>query len=144
MKKLVLSLMLTISMVVSFTACKTQKLETGGAYAPIAADGTQIIAPDMGLYAADSAFKLTHTAVNIVFEFERDNRALLKSISPDIKQTLDDLRPQAVVCWQAYAKARRAYLENPTPAGLDRLQSILSKMNQVLNAANAVIPKENP
>jgi len=144
MRKLFFTFTLALAMVAGFTACKTQKLETGGAYAPIAADGTQVIAPDLGLYAADSAFKLAHTAVNIAFEFERDNRAFLKTISPEIKKSLDDLRPQAVACWVAYAKARTAYLQYPTPAGLDRLASITGKMTQLLNAANAVIPKEQP
>ncbi len=107
------------------------------------AQGAALAQPDMALFTADSAFKLAYTGIDLVFAFERDNRAMLKALSPDIKATIDIVRPQAVACRNAYAKARTTYIANPTPAGLDRLNSVISKIQQLTLTAQAVLPKPN-
>ena len=133
--------------------CKSGKLEQGGAYAPAVttvttgSDGQTVtntvamIAPDPGLFFADSAFDLTYTVIDNVFTFERDNRLLLWRLSPDIKHTLDKLRPEAVKVRDQFVTARRAYLAAPTPAGLTVLESALAKAQQLSMAAQAVLPQ---
>jgi hypothetical protein len=74
-----------------------------------------------------------------VFRFERDNRDNLWKLSPDIKHTLDKIRPDAAQAVQTYAAARKAYIANPTPTGLSMLNTILAKVQQVSAAAAAAV-----
>lgn len=114
--------------------CKST-LEEGGAYAPVGQ------APDKAFFATDAAFDLAYSAVDAAFNFEKANRQLLWQISPDIKHSLDKLRPQALLIAREYTTARKAYLSNPTPAGLTTLQTILGRMQQTSTAIQAVLPK---
>lgn len=111
------------------------KLETGGAYAPTGQ------APDKAFFVADAAYDLAYGAMDGAFKFEKQNRALLWQISPQIKHTLDKLRPQALVVAREYTAARRAYLANPTASGLSTLQTVLNRLQQVSAAATAALPK---
>lgn len=130
------------------TACKT-KLAQGGAYAPgtwtTNADNSTTFAPsqaaDPVFYQVDAAFNLAYSAIDGVFNFERDNRAYLWSVSHNIKHVLDDIRPKALDASQRFLKARRIYLSNPTPAGLSNLQTILTEIQSLSTAATAVVPK---
>jgi hypothetical protein len=124
--------------------CAT-KLEQGGAYAPITtnADGTVMATaqPDIGLFAADASFDLAVSALDTAFKFERDNRALLWKISPEIKHGMDAIRPKAVEVKLKYAVARSAYLANPIAPSLDTLQQVLAEAKALSAAAQAVLPK---
>lgn len=133
-----------------FIGCKAT-LEPGGAYAPARvtlstnADGTlaNAVMADKGLYLVDASFDLAYQTAQTVFETERKNRAFLQSLSPDIKKTLDQLRPQVVLAVKKFAVARTAYQQSPTPAGLSSLQTILSELQQISAAAQAVaIPQD--
>lgn len=132
----------------AFTGCAS-KLQSGGAYAPtktvIENGQTNIVAtaaPDKAFFVADAAFDLAYSAVDAAFNFERNNRLLLWRISPEIKHTLDKIRPQAFNAAQTYALARDGYMANPTPAGLDGVRNALGKMQQISAAAQAVLPKD--
>jgi len=116
-------------------------LAPGGAYAPVDANGNPIQAPDMVFYNIDAAYDLAYSTVDAAFRFERDNRTLLWKVSPQIKHTLDSIRPQAVSANADYLRARAAYMANPTPAGLTALQTVLSKISQLATAAAAALPK---
>lgn len=107
-------------------------LEPGGAYTP---EGQ---APDKVLYSLDSAYDASKSMCDLVMSYELNNEALLWSISPEIKHTLDKIRPQAWASFTAYHTARKAYLEHPTPAELDTLKEALSRLQQVAAAANAI------
>lgn len=130
------------------TGCKGP-LEPGGAYAPIVLSTntagviTTNVVADRGLYTADSGFVAGEAVLGLAFRFERNNRALLWKISPDIKHGLDKIRPDAEMAVQSYKSARIAYLANPTPAGLDLLNTILAKVTQYAAAAQAVINTVN-
>jgi hypothetical protein len=128
------------------SGCKSAKLEPGGAYAPVTtnADGTTTAtqAPDLALFEVDSAFDLAYTATDAVFNIERSNRQMLWSISPQIKHTLDGIRPQAVDAKKRYALARKAYLANPVPANLDALNTVLATMKNLSSAAAAALPNQ--
>lgn len=125
--------------------CK-HTLQPGGAYAPITVttntagvvvtNATAL--PDLTFYEVDAAFSMAYAALDGVFTWERDNRAVLWSISPQIKKTLDGIRPTAAQIVKDYAVARAAYKANPTPAGLATLQTILAKAQQLQAAAAAV------
>ena len=115
------------------TGCKST-LETGGAYAQTNA------APDRVFFETDAAFNLAYSAVDGALKFERENRALLWRVSPQIKHTLDGIRPQAFQAAKDYAVARSAYLLAPAPAGLTTLQTILARIQQFSAAAVAVLP----
>lgn len=147
-----LLLIFSLSLCLGFgLGCKgSGTLEQGGSYAPAvqqidpttgATNWLATAAPDKGLFIVDSAFDLAFTTVNSIFELERANRQLLWGISPDIKHTLDSIRPQAVEAVQKYGLARRAYLASPTPAGLTSLQTILFQIQNLASSAQSVMPK---
>jgi hypothetical protein len=124
----------------AFTGCKAS-LQTGGAYAPVDAAGAATVQPDMSFYVADAAYNLAYSVVDAAFKFEYDNRALLWKASPQIKHTLDGVRPQAVAANLEWAKARQVYMLNPVPANLSALQAILAKVQQLAQTATSVLPK---
>ncbi len=125
--------------------CAT-RLETGGAYAPapITNEVTGVVtaspAPDPGLFAVDTTADFLFTTIQAVFKLERDNRNLFWKISPNIKHTLDGIRPQAKQAVEDFGKARTVYLANPTPAGLSTLDTILGQLKAFSSAVQAVIP----
>lgn len=128
--------------------CKST-LEPGGAYAPAVTnvvDGvTNVVAtaaPDKAFYAVDSAFLLAYSATDAVFAFERNNRQFLWELSPEIKHTVDKIRPEAVAVRNQYAAARAAYIANPTPAGLSQLEEALAQANRISSALQSVLPKK--
>ncbi len=128
----------------AFSGCKTN-LEPGGAYAPlqtnvVAGVTTVTSTADTVLFGIDSTFSFLYDTTEAVFKLERDNRALFRSISPAIKQTLDGIRPDAALAVVDFAKARKAYKANPTPAAADLLDTILARLKQVSAAAQAVVP----
>lgn len=128
--------------------CQNGRLEQGGAYAPATttvdsngvATVTATAAPDLAFYQVDAAFDLAVSAVDFVFKFERENRAYLWGLDHNIKKTLDSIRPDAQDAKVKYALARDAYAKNPTPAGLNTLQAVLAKTQQIVSAVNAVLP----
>lgn len=117
------------------TGCKNTnaRLEPGGAYT--------VPAPDYAFYAIDASYDLAYSSIDAAFKFEYDNRAYLFGISPQIKHTLDSIRPQAADANKQYLLARAAYISNPTPAGLTGLQAILTKVQQFASAIAAILPK---
>jgi hypothetical protein len=129
-----------------------QHLENGGAYAPgtnivaTTADGTSTTnfvaasASDLAFFQVESAFDFAYSTIDAVFTIERDNRLLLWKISPDIKHTLDKLRPEAVEIRNDYIKARIAYQANPVPANLSQMQTILARIENTAAAVQAAIP----
>lgn len=143
-----------LTLIATLTACSSPKLELGGAYAPAAtnvtagADGVlttnvvSTVAPDIAFFTVDSAFLLAHSAIDAVFTIEKTNRQLLWQVSPDIKHTIDAIRPKAVEIVKQYAIARAVYKAHPTPAGLTTLEEILARANQVSAALQAVIPAQ--
>jgi hypothetical protein len=124
------------------TACNTARLEPGGAYAPATTNSAgQVIytqQPDLAFYTTDAAYDLAYSAIDAAFKFERDNRAMLWQISPQIKHSLDSIRPQAVEANARYLAARAAYMAHPVPANLGALQRILSEVQSLTAAARAI------
>jgi hypothetical protein len=139
-----LALSLVFSIVCLFASVGCHKtLEPGGAYSPSitnATTGAVTSSPDMAFYTVDSAFYLAYTSLDTVFAIERDNRAALFKLSPAIKHTLDSIRPTALAVAQEYARARTAYIANPTPAGLTGLQLYLARIQQLVVSAQAALP----
>lgn len=124
--------------------CK-HTLQPGGAYAPVTVTTntsgvvvTNTALADLTFYEVDAAFSMAYAALDGVFTWERDNRVAVWAISPQIKKTLDSIRPQAAEAVKQFAVARAAYKANPTPAGLATLQTILAKAQQLQSAAAAV------
>jgi hypothetical protein len=97
----------------------------------------------MPFYVVDGAFNLAYATVDAAFKFEYDNRLRLWALSPDIKKTLDTIRPEAAKVVLTYATARTAYLKNPTVAGLSDLQLALTTVQRLATTALATIPKGN-
>lgn len=118
-------------------SCTSNKLQPGGAYAPT--NTVVAVAPDIGFYTVESSFLLAESVVQTAFKFERDNRDMLWKISPDIKHTLDKIRPVSVEAIQRYAAARAVYKANPIPANLSTMQELLQKMQQLAASAQAAI-----
>lgn len=140
MKKLCSFLAVLALSIGLWTGCKST-LAPGGAYAPTStnAAGVVVTSPDIGLYTADSAFAASYSILDLAFRFERDNRDMLWKISPSIKHTIDGIRPGAETAVQAYKAARADYLKHPSPQGLDLMNSIITKIQQVASAASAAI-----
>lgn len=140
-------------MAIALVACRSV-LERGGAYAPgtfvVATNDSGVVvtnfiaisAPNRAFYIADASYDLAYSAVDAAFEFERKNRDMLWRLSPSIKKTLDDLRPKAWDVNVKWAKARQAYLMNPTPDGLTDLQRTLAELQNISNAARATLPSQ--
>lgn len=122
----------------TFTGCKTPRLEVGGVYAPTNSVG-EVIYNDIGLALADTAYKFSYETVLAAFQFERDNRQAIWELSSTVKRDLDQLRPKVVEIDRRWAAARRVYKANPTPAGLSTLQTILSEINRIVPAVQAKI-----
>ena len=144
---LVLAIASFLIATIPMTGCKTNRLEPGGAYAPatpVVTDGATnwvaTVAPDPVFYSTDVAFDFAYTIVDTAFTFEKNNRALLWSLSPEIKGTLDKLRPQAAAVVSAYTNARRNYILHPTPAGLGQLQTLLTQLQNISSAAQVALP----
>lgn len=123
-------------------------LAPGGAYAPIdvtvvgGISTTNVLrAPDYVFFEVDSAFDLAESSIQGVFKFERDNRPWLWSISPDIKKTLDRMRPGTWAVITKYTKARAAYKANPTPANLATLEGLTGQIKTLVDIAIAVLPQ---
>lgn len=149
MKKLI-----PLFLVVAVAGCgifAKNRLEKGGPYSGYAfaystnATGqvtTNIVlvsASNYPFFAVDSSFELSWSVVNAAFTFERNNRKLLWEVSPNIKHTLDKLRPQAWSVWKSYAAARTVYKANPIPANLTAMQQILAQMQAIAASAQAAI-----
>jgi hypothetical protein len=138
--------MLALALLASapLSGCKST-LEPGGAYAPTTTDAQGVVtasqAPDKAFYIVDSTFALAYDTIQSVFKYERDNRVALFQISPDIKHSLDSIRPAVTDGVRKYTEARAVYKANPTPAGLDALHAALAKIQQLTTTATAVLPK---
>lgn len=131
--RIFLLLWLAVSLSIFSTACKST-LAPGGAYAP------PDQSPDMAFYTIDASYDLAYSSLDAAFKFERDNRIMLWKVSPDIKHTLDKIRPQAVTINGQYLSARAVYMANPVPSGMNGLQAILSKIQQLAATATSALP----
>ena len=115
-------------------ACKTARLEPGGVYAPTNELG-QVVYADTGLALADASYQLAYDTVSAVLKFERDNRATIWALSPEVKKALDKVREQGNALNLRWAEARYLYKQNPTPAGLTALQTILAEIQRLVPVA---------
>lgn len=131
-----------MSLALLFSGCKTAKLEAGGVYAPTNAVG-QVVANDVGLALADASYKLAYDTALAVFRFERNHRAEIYRLSPQVKTELDKLRPQVVAIDRRWALARQAYKANPTPSGLTTLQTILAEAQRLLPVVQSQLAPMN-
>lgn len=137
------------------TGCKT-RLAQGGAYAPgtttITTDlngvtSTNFVAtaaPDKAFYLVDADYDLAYATLDAAFTFEKENRDALWKVSPEIKHTLDSIRPQAWIVNLQWAAARKVYAANPIPAGLSNLQTYLAQIKNLATAAQAAIAAGKP
>lgn len=143
MKKIILIVLLALSI----TGC-TNKLQTGGAYSPITTNAAGIIiestTPEYAFFVTDLSFSTAYSAVDAAFTFEKNNRDMLWKISPNIKHTLDKIRPQAWNVVVRYSAARKVYIANPTPPGLTVLQQILTEVQKLSASAIAALPATSP
>lgn len=141
--KLCAAMLLLPIMILCWEGC-AHKLELGGAYRPATTNAAGIVVdastPDYAFFSVDLAFSTAYSAVDAVFKFERDNRVALWKVSPNIKHTLDNLRPKVWDVVRRYARARKAYLSNPLPAGLTTLQTVLGEIQKLAGAAARVVP----
>jgi hypothetical protein len=135
----------------AWSGCNKSTLAPGGAYAPATfvtnADGTvtttQTVMSDMAFYITEASFLLAASTIDTAFRFEAENEMMLWRISPEIKHTMDKIRPDATQAVMAYKAARNEYKKHPTPTGLDLLQTLLSKVQQVATSAAAAVQNIN-
>lgn len=131
MKKLLFAIGLALAVSVILPGCKTPTLEPGGLYNPTNAIG-QVLYNNTGFALADTTYRLTYETALAVFAYERNNRKVIWDLSPQVKKSLDRIRPTVVDIDHRWAMARKAYRANPTPAGLSTLQSILDEIQKLL------------
>lgn len=128
--------------------CSSARLESGGDYAPLSVTNNagQVLtnpAPDLAFYNVDALYQFSWHGINAAFDFEYANRAFLFGQLPEIKRGLDKIRPAAVKANADYLKARAAYVQNPTPAGLDALGELEARLAQLSVVAGALMPITN-
>ena len=124
------------------TGCKNgPNLESGGAYNQFStnADGTVTAKKDTPLYVADQSFEVAYNTLNAAFTIEQNNADFFWKISPQIKKSLDKVRPGAWEAVKSYVAARDAYIKNPVPANLDGLNAVIARMQQFVYVANAAL-----
>lgn len=140
--------LLAIVAILAIGGCagSNNRLQPGGVYAPVTTNEVgQVIAttqPDYAFFVIDSTFELAVSSIDTAFRIERDNRALLWKISPEIKHTLDGIRPQASAAKKRYAQARKVYKASPVPANLDVLRTALLKIQRLTATAAAALPAD--
>lgn len=144
MKRLITSLGCIAALFIAAWGCKTPKLEAGGAYVYSVTNmvGTNLVitsTSDIGLYTADSAFKLAYQTLDLVFNLELNNADYFWKISPEIKHSLDKVRAVVDKAVPEYLAARAAYISNPSSPGLSGLNAILAKITQCVFAAQAAV-----
>jgi len=138
MKKLILLISL-LACLFLLPACHTT-LATGGAYSGTNAPTSL----DYAFYQVDAAFALSYDACDTAFNFERNNRAMLWKLNPDIKHTLDSIRPRAVQAAQKYAVARAAFEANQNQVNLDPLVRLLAEFQPLTAQAQAALTIPKP
>lgn len=126
-----------LAIAIALQGCGTPKLAAGGVYAPAG----QVA--DLQLYQADVAYSLAFGTLDSAFRFERENRTTLWKLSPQIKKSLDAIRPDAWQANQHWAVARQAYITSPVPANLTAIQVIVAKVQQLAVTAQAALSKGN-
>lgn len=136
-------------------AGQNKRLELGGAYNPATtvmttnADSTvstNLVAvgqPDFKLYAADASFDFAYSTLEAAFKIERDNREFLWKLSPEIKHSLDAIRPKASKAVAAYAAARIKYMALPIDENATGLDAALADIQAVSDSATAAISSFN-
>lgn len=139
MNKILSFLGLVALAVCLFVSCGKATLETGGAYAPASTNLVDVTVAK-AFYDTDLSYKVAWSAINVVFEFERNNRAYLWQLDPKIKHTLDGIRPKAVDLNSRYLAARAIYLTAPQQTGLDTLHAILGDLQAIVTSIQAVLP----
>jgi hypothetical protein len=129
-----------VGVAIALSACKTPQLEPGGVYTTVTTNGVTVaVSGDVALFTVDTAFGFAYDALDAAFLFEKQNRDVLFKLSPKIKATLDNIRPDAVKARNDFFTIRAAYIAHPTPAGLTGLEAALGKMQQLLATANAAL-----
>lgn len=153
---LVMVAILALPILVGCDGCHKSTLEGGGAYSPgvtasvtnadntVTSIFTPSQRPDKELFLTDSAFGIAYSAIDTIFTLEKQNRGWLWNVSPEIKKTLDQVRPQAADAVRKYTQARKLYIANPTAAGLTNLQTILAEAQRLATSVQAVIPANTP
>jgi hypothetical protein len=151
MKRSINLLLICLTLIIGLlTGCQLagNRLEAGGAYAPVTTNElgqvVPLTAPETELFVADTAFKLAYDSLNLAFTTERDNRELFWGMSPDIKHTLDALRPKAVAIVKQYALVRTICLANPNPANLSQVQYVLAEVRRLASTASAALISVSP
>lgn len=119
------------------SACNTPKLESGGAYAPTNSLGQASAVPDLAFLEVDQAYDIAHAIIQGILKFELDNRQFLWNLSPEVKHSLDAIRPDIVAAERQYDVARKSYKANPTPDGLGALNTILAQARRLAISAQA-------
>lgn len=126
------------------SGCKgvDKRLEAGGAYNRTVTNtvtGTVTNVPNGLLFSADLTFKTLYGDFMAVSDFEFENRAALWKVSHQIKHDLDVARPKVRLIRAEFYAARKKYLDNPTPEGLNEIQRLLKQLELVSSSiGNAV------
>jgi hypothetical protein len=139
---------------IGLTGCKTPQLAAGGAYSPgefvlttnstgaVSTNFVATSAPDVAFFVADQTYNAAYSIVDSAFKWEADNREQLYTLFPQIKKTLDGIRPTAWNIQRRWAFARKAYEDNPISANLTTIQAIVAEIQRlvpVVTAAEATV-----
>lgn len=143
-----ISILVGALLTVAITGCKTH-LASGGAYSPgefvvttnvAGTTATNFVlssAQNIAFYEADTAYNAAYSIVDAAFKWESDNRAQLYKLTPEIKHTLDKIRPAAWQVQQRWAAARQAYEANPIPANLTAIQTLVAQIQSLVPTVTA-------
>ena len=140
MKKTFLStvaaLLFCAGLTLTTTGCNKATLAPGSLYTATNATPSTL---DYAFFQVDSAFSLAYATCDTAFNFEANNSAFCWKLSPDIKHTLDKIRPEALRLAQQYAKYRKLFIANPSSINLSSLQTTLDSLQPLTSQAQAAI-----
>jgi len=121
--------------------CHSPTLNAGGVYAPMATNtaGTVTTNTDAAFFTAETTFWTAYSVMDAAFSAERANRAAYWAISPNIKEGLDAIRPEAWQVVQRYIAARRAYEAAPSTANLETLTGAGERITQLSATASSLL-----
>lgn len=130
MKKL-LTILPILAAISLMPGCTTPRLAESVSAQPV----DQLL--QVALYKADLEFTTADTITGLILQWERENRAILWQVNPQIKYKLDKVRINLPTARAAYFMARDLYTNINDSQSVIDLRAAVARMQELQSAADA-------